>query len=267
MMKLVNTYQIKQIFDKYTNEYWKGGENFLDRKVDKLDWKYVGIQEADDELLAIYKSDCYELSNGEMVKAYMSLVLKQDENWDVWYINSISYSEKVLSDKEEDAMVKELKDTPIEVEECEESNHICIDLNYYPEDIIESNFKEDNGREMTDADWDEYEKLYRQIEEGFLKDLESVGLVPLVSHHEGNGDFCLEFRVDSDNNEEIANLLRGSVLDYTTDREDCNYLQTYEVDYTEKYAKGQFKEFDNIVQGLTLYIPKGSSLYSLMGGE
>lgn len=257
MMKLVNTCQIKKILDKYTNEYWTA--------VDKLDWEYVNTTEEDDELIVVYQSDCYELSNGEMVKAYMTLICNQDDNWNVWYIDRISYSEKVLSDKEEDELVKELQETPIEFEEV--SSHLCIDLNYYSEDIIESNFKEDNGREMTDADWDRYEELYRLIEEKFLEDLASVGLVPLVSHHDDNGDLCLEFCVGDDNNEKIADLLRGSVLDYTTNREDCNYLQTYEVDYTDKYAKGQFEEFDNIVQGLTLYIPKGSSLYEFMGGE
>lgn len=271
MIQLNNHYEVSMILNKYTNKSWDKIDKY-ENKVEKLDWKYVETNQ-DDDLFVVFKSDIYRLTNGDMVEAFVVLAL-DEKDYCGFYVSSISYSETVILEEEAKEMDKELEHTSFDMyyvdeDSNEASNHLCIDLNYYSQDIIESNFKEDNGREMTDADWDRYEELYRRIEDGFVKDLEAIGLVNLVSYHDSFGDLCLEFACDLDvkNSEVIADMLKGSVLDSYTERNDCNFLQTYEQDWTDRYSKGEFEEFDDIVSGLTLHIPKGAPLYYMMGGQ
>lgn len=271
MIHLNNHYEVSMILNKYTNKSWCKIDKY-ENKVEKLDWKYVETNQFFMSFV-VFKSDIYRLTNGDMVEAFIVLALDEKDYCGL-YVSSISYSETVILEEEAKEMDKELEHTSFDMyyvdeDSNEASNHLCIDLNYYSQDIIESNFKEDNGREMTDADWDRYEELYRRIEDGFVKDLESIGLVNLVSYHDSFGDLCLEFAGDLDveNSEVIADMLKGSVLDSYTERNDCNFLQTYEQDWTDKYSKGEFEEFDDIVSGLTLHIPKGAPLYYMMGGQ
>lgn len=193
-------------------------------------------------------------------------------------------SEKILEQKVEDyySLIKNLKEIDFDIQEIETDipETLCITVNYFDDDAIETKFLEDNRREMTSEDWELMNELIAKLENYLVFDkLEKVLGAHTVWSHGSNSDLDLEFGNRLSKDESVMNNLVGIVglhiLDSHSDKEYhdiFNIVTTYEVDVLGDYERDKgldpkYKDLHDPIVGFTLYIPKGHPLYYFIGGN
>lgn len=179
-------------------------------------------------------------------------------------------------------LVKNLKEVNFDIQEVSDfPETICITVCYFDEDTIESNFCEDNGREMNSDDWDRMNELISKLEYYLVFDkLEKVLGSHIVWSHGSNSDLDLEFgNALTKNEDEMKDLIKivgTSILDSRSDKDyhdEFNIIQTYELDVLGNYERDKgpldqkYKDLCDPINGFRLYIPKGHPLYYFMGGK
>lgn len=181
------------------------------------------------------------------------------------------------------SLSKDLKTVYFDIQDVEDNlpETLGITINYFDEDMIESNFLEDNGREMNKDDWERMNELISKLEYYLVFDkLEKVLGTHSVWSHNGNSDLDLEFEnvltKDEDKMKELVKIVGTSILDSHSDKEyhySFNIISTYELDVLGDYERdkgplGQkYKDLCDPINGFTLDIPKGHPLYYFMGGK
>lgn len=181
------------------------------------------------------------------------------------------------------SLSKDLKTIYFDIQDVEGDlpETLGITVSYFDEDTIESNFLEDNGREMNKEDWERMNELISKLEYYLVFDkLEKILGAHIVWSHGGNSDLDLEFgnvlTKDEDKMKELVKIVGTSILDSHSDKDyhdNFNIIQTYELDVLGNYERDKgpldqkYKDLCDPINGFRLYIPKGHPLYYFMGGK
>ena len=260
MIILNNNYEIKKVLDKYSEEinmeWYYDFTKKISIKDDKNQYDFYVIR---------FKSDSIH-----------DLFIYTTGRWlcDVQVSCSIPIMEQA---KEElDKMSWDFVDTDNMVNDnrYQFRDDLEIRIVTYGEDVIEANFVEDNKREMNEADWDEYRKLYDMTWQYIIGGIEKlIGKYNEDGRDELDND-CFNWRsfseVDMGRVFDLAEFLNGHKLDESVDDPIYNLIILNERDWLGKAMNANgIKDsiIPDIVESIVVITPKGHPLYFMLGGS
>lgn len=266
MIVLNNNYEIKKILDKYGEEINVAWEYVSTEKIsikdDKNQYDFYVIRFKSNSIHDLFIYTTGRWLCDVQVSCSIPVMEQAKEDLDKMSWDFIDMGDEELK-----------KDNRYEFRD-----DLEIRINTYSEDIIEANFIEDNGREMNDADWEEYRKLYTMTWQYMIGTIENIIGIYDEDGRDGYDNDCFNWRnfsnVDMNKVEELSKFLHGHKLEESIDDPIYNQIMLYERDWLDEALDANgIKEEDlnskifDMVESISIITPKGHPLYFMLGGS